>query len=239
MKMRVLFFMLFAAAHCYAQAPAQNLPPLPSRPLAIKAPSPGKWETTCIYGNGAARSAGQASEAADVELKADVRNKRSVTVRVGEKEVEEALLSDGRKVSRWRDGAVEILERSDSSTPAINIGRTNGASFSGLDWISPKNYRSAEEVDGRTIYVFEDEVPLTKQMMWHGQTYIGIPPNVPAIAKIEAGTFLPIMVVIGDETRKFRYLPPPAVVSIPAEIEAAIKGVNQKNNVKVPAPPRP
>jgi hypothetical protein len=237
-----IFGVVFTAVQVLAQIGQTSTVPLP-KPLVCKPPASGKWETTYLYGKG-----GQGdnvskpldpSAESDAAIKADPRNRKTVTEKIGERETEEAVLSDGRKVSRWRRDGIEVVKNSDSPTPAINVGHSSGASFSGLEWISAKSYRGVQELDGRMVHVFEDEVPLSKQMRWYGHTYIGDAPNVTAVAKIEVKSFLPVSISIGDETRRYRYFPVPALVAIPSEIDALITEVIQKNNVKVPQPPQP
>ena len=113
-----------------------------------------------------------------------------------------------------------IRSRTDSDVSTYSPNFAN-ADFTGFEWLSAKNFKGVQDLQGRKCYVFEDEqvVPTSALMPKKEDD-----PKVLTRAFIDMDTKLPVALQLGKESRVYAFgSPNPADLVLPAEIAAEIQ----------------
>ena len=113
--------------------------------------------------------------------------------------------------------------------------------FTGLDWLSPNNYKGVQALQNVLCYVFESEIAIEETP---GPVDMGISPSgaskVTARACISVDTKLPVSLQIGSETRIYQFgKPSQEDLTYPSEVAAEIEAWRAEltSATRPPSPP--
>ena len=95
--------------------------------------------------------------------------------------------------------------------------------FQGFEWLSLKNYKEIQPVQGRPCYVFESEQESAPNPLFAADKSTKDSPKLYR-AYIDVETKLPVALQTGKETRVYAFSPPTAAdLTLPPEVLAEIK----------------
>ncbi len=254
MKTLALYsLILLAGFTAWAQqaAPSPSVPPLPRGPLLKRAPDFAQWEIAKFHStkNPAKPGAGQdADETAHPESP-----KRVSVTKTGEMRHLVAIDPDGSRSKIWFKGDLEVVcqpgwkfpwlaKAHDPHNPfAIDFSRTD---FPECGWVSARNYRGIQKVQGRDCILFSERVTIVPDpdnpdsnipqisgtnAAWYGRA-----------AFVDLETRLPVTEVTSGEITTYQFgTPPQTMLTFPADIQKTIDTREAELKRETSEPPRP
>ena len=221
-------------------------PVLPSGPLLQSAPNFSQWEVTYTYADEQKSNQSSAGKPKPVFTGADTRPRQVVTTKTGQIVHEEQTDVSNRKVELWFNGGTQY-GRGGDGTVWFEVGPgapgqqnyrplpANG--FRNLDWISAGNFAGSVPSGNTTCLIFVPGGYQKLDLSDPAQQAARLK-TATVIAYIDATSRLPILVRNRDETRVYRFGPPPVEMqSLPADLASQIKqGVEGRARLYAPAP---
>lgn len=151
------------------------------------------------------------------------RPKHVMITKTGDIRHEEDDLERDLKKEIWCSGDVKVERGPNKPDLIVSTGNVvSSTEFPEFNWISRQGFTGIETANGHQCLVFKQEVdPI---MISIGRAGVGT--TVPAVAYIDRDTHYPVSLQFGVETRQYTILsPPPAQLTIPEDVAAAMKAM--------------
>jgi hypothetical protein len=253
----MVFCTLGLVAVLSAQTPGATPPVPPSGPLMAKAaPDFAQWTATTKFevsseavGATAPAAAGDPSAKKSVVQVVKTGNIRHVTL----------VRENGTKSENWCEGDMQVITCPEWPLPVLSSGKRkedaarvdfSHGDFTGLDWISAKNFVGIRKFGGGDCLMFKDSVPRDAAFSLGRSVEVNDdnghevstakPPLAPAVAYIDLKTRLPVSLQWGNELTTYTFdNPPTAKLSLPPPLQAVIDDwlAQKKRNMHVAVHP--